>query len=91
MKLEGNRVTGLAAKNNISEEFEKVVISCPDDELLGDSLQPQQQQINIDRPLQMSIDELLKVLKGANATGRIFRPKSEDLVPCHAGAPCPLR
>ncbi|KAM0855260.1 hypothetical protein ACQ4PT_049893 [Festuca glaucescens] len=64
---------------NVSEETVKenrVAISSPDD-ILGDSPQRLQQEISIEHCPHMSIDEILKVIKGANGMPVLFVPSSD--------------
>ncbi|XBH81559.1 hypothetical protein VPH35_107100 [Triticum aestivum] len=49
----------------------------PGQDLVRDSPQPRQQEINIDHHPHMSIDELLKILKGANGMSVLFIPSSD--------------
>lgn len=70
----------------MSEKADEVAISSGEDVPLGDSSQPQQQEITsqpqhqeitVDHPPPMSIDELLKVIKGANGMPVLFVPSSD--------------
>ncbi|XBH65808.1 hypothetical protein VPH35_119318 [Triticum aestivum] len=49
----------------------------PGHDVVGDSPQPRQQEINIDHRPHMSVDELLKIIKGANGMPVLFIPSSD--------------
>jgi hypothetical protein len=64
---------------NMSEEADRenrVAILSPDD-IIGDLPQPRQQEITIDHRTHMSIDELLKIIKGANGMPVLFVPSND--------------
>lgn len=68
----------LLGDSSLPEEAERMAVSSGEGVVLGDSSQSQQQDITVDnhRP-HMSIDELLKVIKGANGMPVLFVPSSD--------------
>ncbi|KAM3245287.1 hypothetical protein ACQJBY_056544 [Aegilops geniculata] len=67
----------LLGDSTLPGEAEGVPISSGEGVLPRDSSQTQQQEITIDHGPHMSIDELLKVIKGANGMPVLFVPSSD--------------
>lgn len=67
----------LVAENMPEEDVTTNTLAIsPGHDLVGDSPQPRQQEINIDHRPHMLIDELLKIIKGVNGMPVLFIPSS---------------
>ncbi|XBI50254.1 hypothetical protein VPH35_113690 [Triticum aestivum] len=67
----------LLEDSSLPKEADRVAILLGEGVRLGDSSPSQQQEIAVDHGSHMSIDELLKVIKGANGMPLLFVPSND--------------